>query len=140
MRCLVKVYHKYDFFQMSVNEMTDTGIVIHKNDDYIMIVTAFHVIIPQYVLTFNEIVILNIFTLISILFSWWYIKLNMFNYKLFICALLYSLLCCVLVYGLLAICYPLLCISSFEIQTVNSDVENRLSSQGYDRLRSFAIR
>jgi len=70
---------------------------------------------------------LNIFTLISLLFSW-YIKLDCFNFKLFICGLLYSFLCCILLYMLLAFCYPLLCISSFEIETINNDLQNPLSS------------
>jgi hypothetical protein len=126
-RCLVKIYHKYDFFQMDINEMKGTGIVIHKNNDYILIVTAFHVIIPQYILTFNQFITMNFVTLIAVLVSW-YFKLNLSMLRLFIYAMLYSLLCCTICFLLLAFFYPMLCVSSFQIETVNKKSENQFSS------------
>ncbi len=45
-RCLVKIHHKYDFFQTNPNEIIGTGVIKHKNDDYIILVTAFHVVVP----------------------------------------------------------------------------------------------
>ena len=66
-RCIVKIFHKYDLFEIDINEVTGTGIIIHKNDHFIVIVTALHVIIPQYLLTLYEIIILNVF--VSLLLS-----------------------------------------------------------------------
>jgi len=126
-RCLVKIRHKYDFFQTNPNEIIGTGVIIDKNDDYIILVTAFHVVVPQYLLTFNEFVILNIFTFVSILFSCFF-KLNVFNWKVLIFTLLYSFLCCTLFYVIFSYCYPLLCLSSFEIETViNNDSQKKYS-------------
>ncbi len=105
-RCLVKIRHKYDFFQTNPNEIIGTGVIIDKNDDYI---------------------ILNIFTFVSILFSCFF-KLNVFNWKVLIFTLLYSFLCCTLFYVIFSYCYPLLCLSSFEIETViNNDSQKKYS-------------
>ncbi len=126
-RCLVKIRHKYDFFQTNPNEIIGTAVIIDKNDDYIILVTPFHVVVPQYLLTFNEFVILNIFTFVSILFSCFF-KLNVFNWKVLIFTLLYSFLCCTLFYVIFSYCYPLLCLSSFEIETViNNDSQKKYS-------------
>ncbi len=73
--------------------MTGTGIIIHKNDYSIVIVTAFHVIIPQYLLTLNEFIILNVFVLLLVSFLW-YIKVNLFNCASLIFIIFYSFFCC----------------------------------------------
>jgi len=126
-RCIVKIYHKYDLFEIDINEMTGTGIIIHKNDYSIVIVTAFHVIIPQYLLTLNEFIILNVFVLLLVSFLC-YIKVDLFNRTSLIFIIFYSFFCCTLFYILLAYLYPLLCTSSFEIEICNNDSNNRLPS------------
>jgi hypothetical protein len=134
-RCLVKIYHKYDFFEMDINEMKGTGIIIHKSNDYILIVTAFHVIIPQYILTFNQFITMNLVTLIAVFVSW-YVKFNLSVVKLFICAVLYSLLCCVFCFILLAFFYPMLCVSSLQIENQFSSMD--LECQVISSTRTFS--
>jgi hypothetical protein len=109
-------------------KVTGTGIIIHKNDYSIVIVTAFHVIIPQYLLTLNEFFILNVFVLLLLVSFFWYIKTDLFNCTSLIFIIFYSFFCCTLFYILLAYLYPLLCTSSFEIEICNNDSNNRLPS------------
>jgi ABC-type Fe3+-siderophore transport system permease subunit len=119
--------YKYDFFEMDINEMKGPSIIIHKSNDYILIVTAFDVMIPEYILTFNQFITMNLVTLIAVFVSW-YVKFNLSVVKLFICAVLYSLLCCVFCFILLAFFYPMLCVSSLQIETSTKNSENQFSS------------
>jgi hypothetical protein len=130
-RCLVKIYHRYDFFQIDNNEMKGTGVIVYKSNDYILIVTAFHVIIPQYILTFNQFITMNLITLIAVFMSW-YAKFNLSTVKLFIGAILYSTLCCAFCFILMAFFYPILCVSSFKIGTTNEKSENQFSSMDFE--------
>ena len=130
-RCLVKIYHQYDFFQMDINEMKGTGVIIHKSNDYILIVTAFHVIVPQNILTFNQFITLYLVTLITVFVSW-YVKLNLSMVKLFIPAILYSLLCCGFCFISLAFFYPMLCVSSFQIESAIENSENQFLSMDFE--------
>ena len=126
-RCIVKIFHKYDLFEMDINEVTGTGIVIDKNDHSIVIVTALHVIIPQYLLTLYEFIILNVFVSLLLSFLWYY-KLDSFNCTLLIFIIFYSFFWCALLYISLAYLYQLLCTSSFQIEPCNNDSNNRLLS------------
>ena len=123
LKCLVKIRHKYEFFQTNPHEVIGTGVIIDKYDGYIILVTAFHVVVPQYLLTLNEFLILNIFTLISMLFFSIF-KSNIFNWKVLISMFLYSFLYCTLFYIIFLYCYPLLCLSSIKTETGNYNVQH----------------
>ncbi|CAF1193808.1 unnamed protein product [Didymodactylos carnosus] len=104
-------------------EIVGTGTILFTKDDFIIILTAFHVITPQYLLPLNQLLIIFTAVVISVIMvtittlKYVNFQINYFYVVLF--GLLYPLIGCLLLYLLIAIFFPLLSSSSFKLELVN---------------------
>jgi hypothetical protein len=135
-RCILQIVHKYKTKYLpstSVEEQVGTGIVIYKSTEndksYIIILTAFHIVIPQLNLSLLTFVIIS-FSTICLLSAPILICYLSVVYQ-HLCKILfgfipYIIICSCLTYHVLLVIYPFLFNSSFQI-TLLSDtpISNR---------------
>jgi hypothetical protein len=129
-RCILKITHKYKPKYLSISfakDLVGTGIVINKlidnNEPYVIILTAFHIVVPQLDLSLFTFMILS-FSLICLSSIPIIIYYSSVIYQ-HLCQILFGLIsyiiiCSYLVYYVLLMIYPFLFNSSFQI-TLLSD-------------------
>ncbi|CAF1222313.1 unnamed protein product, partial [Didymodactylos carnosus] len=123
LQSLLKIRHNYQILRLIEYEIVGTGTILFTKDDFIIILTAFHVITPQYLLPLNQLLIIFTAVVISVIMvtittlKYVNFQINYFYVVLF--GLLYPLIGCLLLYLLIAIFFPLLSSSSFKLELVN---------------------
>ena len=124
-RCIVKISHKYKIKYLSVafsEELVGTGTVIYKSIDngepYVIILTAFHIVVPQLnlsLLTFMTISFLMIFVTITPIMIYYSSIVYQYLCRILFGLILYIIICSCLVYHVPLVIYPFLFNSFFQI-------------------------
>jgi hypothetical protein len=135
-RCILQIVHQYKPKLFSINfaeEVIGTGTVISKsiNDDqpYIIILTAFHIVVPQFDLSLSIFIIIS-FSLMCILIIPILIYYSSVVYQ-YLCRICFSLVLYIiigscLVYYVISIIYPFFFNSSFRVMlSLDNNMDKR---------------
>ncbi|CAF1931760.1 unnamed protein product [Rotaria magnacalcarata] len=130
-RCIVKIDHKYKPKYMSISfaeELVGTGIVIFKSTEnnvpFVIILTAYHIVVPQLGISFVLFVIIassTTFMATSLLLTYY----SFINYqqiiKIVFGLVLYSIVCSCIIYIFMLMIYPFIFDSSFRITVISNE-------------------
>ncbi|CAM4851708.1 unnamed protein product [Rotaria magnacalcarata] len=130
-RCIVKIDHKYKPKYMSISfaeELVGTGIVIFKSTEndvpFVIMLTAFHIVVPQLDISFVSFVIIassTTFMATSLLLTYY----SFINYqqiiKIVFGLVLYSIVCSCIIYIFMLKIYPFIFDSSFRITVISNE-------------------
>jgi hypothetical protein len=137
-RCIIKIDHRYKPKYLSIifaNELVGTGIVIFKSSDNdksdIIILTAFHIVVPQLDLKLIPFMLISFSTISTISIPLIIYYLSVIHHQL--CNVLFGLIFYVLIsscviYYIILIIYPFLFNSFFRI-TILSDNKINFKSE-----------
>ena len=138
-RCIVKISHKYKLKYLSIafsEELVGTGTVIYKSVDngelYVIILTAFHIVVPQLglsLLTFMTSTLLTIFVIITPIIIYYSSIVYQHRCRILFGLILYIIISSCLVYHVLLVIYPFLFNSFFQIILLsNNKIHTRSES------------
>ncbi|CAM4843340.1 unnamed protein product [Rotaria magnacalcarata] len=124
-RCVIQIGHKYMLKYMSINfaqESTGSGVIIFKSiENYIssiIILTAFHIAVPQMDLSFFMFAVITFLTTIIILIGSLIFYSSIISQQLFrvFCDLIiYMIICTCFMYDIILMIYPFLFESLFRL-------------------------
>ncbi|CAF1081441.1 unnamed protein product [Rotaria sordida] len=128
-RCIIQIGHKYMPKYMSINfaqESTGTGVIIFKsikNDiSSIIILTTFHIVVPQMNLSFFTFAIITFLTTLIILIGSLIFYSSIISQqllKVFCGLIIYMIICTCFMYCIILMIYPFLFESLFRIRVVS---------------------